>query len=126
MVILARQDNLCDQRDFQANTDFYGFGIRLGVYLQWFSSWLSNTLDPDAASENHEENSIFVLAIAIALVLAFQHDDLKVSEAYILMLICTGYFALVVSTWGIRLHFLRPKPGRCTSSIALQLANSLS
>ncbi|KPI36414.1 uncharacterized protein AB675_2971 [Cyphellophora attinorum] len=108
--LLTRQDNACQLTDFDANADFYGFGIRLGVYLQWFSSWIANTLDPDNASENHEENSIFVLAIAIALVLAFKSDELKVSEAYILMLICTGYFAIVLSTWGIRLHLLRPGP----------------
>lgn len=109
-LLLPRQDVTCELTDFDANVDFYGFGIRLGVYLQWFSSWISNTLDPDNASDNHEENSIFVLAIAAALVVAFSSDSLRVSEAYILLLICSGYFCLVVSTWGIRLHLLRPGP----------------
>lgn len=108
-ALLARQEvNLCELTNFEANTNFYGFGVRLGIYLQWFSSWIANTLNPDDASSNHEENSIFVLAIAIALVLAFEGDQLRVSEAYILMLMCVGFFAIVLSTWGIRLHLLRP------------------
>jgi hypothetical protein len=106
--LASRQDEVCDLTGFDANVDFYGFGIRLGVYLQWFSSYISNSLDPESASENHEENSIFVLAIAIALAVVFQTDELRVSEVYILLLICTGYFCLVVSTWGLRLHLLRP------------------
>jgi hypothetical protein len=106
--LASRQDEVCDLTGFDANVDFYGFGVRLGVYLQWFSSYISNSLDPESASENHEENSIFVLAIAIALAIVFQTDELRVSEMYILLLICTGYFCLVVSTWGLRLHLLRP------------------
>lgn len=108
LLALQAQPSTCDQTNFQANVDFYGFGIRLGVYLQWLSSWISNTLDPENCSENHEENSIFVLAIAIALAVAFRTDDLKVAEVYILLLICTGFFCIVLSTWGIRLHLLRP------------------
>lgn len=107
-ALLPRQARTCDLTDFDANVDFYGFGIRLGVYLQWFSSWISNTLDPESCSDNHEENSIFVLAIAVALAVAFRTNDLKVSEVYILLLICTGYFCIVLSTWGLRLHLLRP------------------
>lgn len=107
-TLVSRQGQACDLTDFDANVDFYGFGIRLGVYLQWFSSWISNTLDPESCSDNHEENSIFVLAFAVALAVAFRTSELKVSEVYILLLICTGYFCIVLSTWGIRLHLLRP------------------
>jgi hypothetical protein len=107
-TLLTRQAQACDLTNFEANVDFYGFGIRLGVYLQWFSSWISNTLDPENASDNHEENSIFVLAIAVAIAVAFRTNDLKVSEVYILLLLMSGYFCICLSTWGIRLHLLRP------------------
>ncbi|ETN44622.1 uncharacterized protein HMPREF1541_10292 [Cyphellophora europaea CBS 101466] len=106
--LFSRQSAPCDLTDFEANVDFYGFGIRLGVYLQWFSSWISNTLDPEKCADNHEENSIFVLSILVALAVAFRTNDLKVSEVYILLLLCTGYFCICLSTWGIRLHLLRP------------------
>lgn len=88
---------------FDANTDFYGFGIRLGVYFQWVASWLSNTFAPE---NNHDANSIFVLATAIAIAVAMLSSALKPAEAYIMFSICYGFFFTVLTFLGIRIHFL--------------------
>lgn len=58
----------CD--GFEGNSDLYGLGIRLGVYLQWVSSWLIQTLNPNGIMTTHDTNSIFVLAILVAMISA--------------------------------------------------------
>lgn len=93
---------------FEGNPDFYGFGIRLGVYLQWLSSWVSNSLHPPAARTNHTPNSIFVLAILVSMTVSVQSQEIKPVEAYIMILICFGFSLTVMSSLGIRLFFLRP------------------
>lgn len=97
---------------FDANSDFYGFGIRLGVYLQWVASWIANTFSPEDAAANHDANSIFVLATATALAVAFRTSELRPAEAYIMFSICFGFYFTVLSIFGFRIHFLRPESVR--------------
>ncbi|KAF8847144.1 hypothetical protein BDZ45DRAFT_755206 [Acephala macrosclerotiorum] len=56
---------------FDANLDIYGFGIRLGIYLQWVGAVLSKWFneDPECLRDLLDENSIFQLAIFIASIL---------------------------------------------------------
>lgn len=94
---------------YGANTDFYGFGIRLGFYFQWFSSWLINTFSPKDANANHDANSILVLATAIAIATVFARDSIKPVEAYIMFMTCFGFYFTVLSSLGIRIFFLDPE-----------------
>ena len=93
---------------FDGNSDFYGLGIRLGVYFQWLASWLTNTLSPNEAGLSHTANSIFVLAIVIAIATSIASDLIKPVEVYVMLLICFGFFFTVLSFLGIRLYFLTP------------------
>lgn len=93
---------------FDGNSDFYGLGIRLGVYLQWLASWLTNTLTPNEAGPSHDVNSIFVLAIVVAIITSIASDRIRPVEVYVMLLICFGYFSTVLSLLGIRLRFLTP------------------
>ena len=95
----------CD--GFDGNPDLYGLGIRLGVYLQWISSWIINTLAPENASDNHQENSIFVFAIVIAVLRAAVTSELRPVEGYIMLMICLGYIYTVLTNAGIRVLMLR-------------------
>ena len=92
----------------EGNSDLYGLGIRLGVYLQWISSWLIQTLNPSGITTTHDANSIFVLAILTAMLSATARDDIKPIESYIMLLICFGYFFTVLSIFGLRVHFANP------------------
>jgi hypothetical protein len=94
---------------YGANTDFYGFGIRLGFYFQWVSSWLLNTFSPKDANANHDANSNLVLATAIAIAVAFANDSIKPVEAYIMFMTCFGFYFTVLSSLGIRIFFLDPE-----------------
>jgi len=93
---------------FPGNSDLYGFGIRLGVYLQWISSWLVQILSPNGVMATHDSNSIFVLAIVIALTTATAQNTIQPTEAYIMLLICFGYFFTVLSFLGVRVYWSHP------------------
>ena len=103
---------------FEGNSDIYGLGIRTGVYLQWFSSWLCMTVNPESAQELHAANSIFVFAIIIAAVVAAAsgEDPFRPVEAYIVVQICFGYLLTVLSVLGLRLQCMTP--GRLAQLLA--------
>jgi hypothetical protein len=65
----------------EGNSDLYGLGIRIGVYLQWFSAWISNTINPYGAASNHDANNIFLIAILIATTVALAGDGIQPVEA---------------------------------------------
>lgn len=93
----------------KGNPDFYGLGIRIGVYLQWFSSWISNTVNPSAAATNHDANTIFLIAVLSALATALtKASELRLVEMYIMLLLSSGFVFTVLSILGLRLHFLQP------------------
>jgi hypothetical protein len=96
----------------EGNSDLYGLGIRIGVYLQWFSAWISNTMNPSGAASNHDANTIFLTAILIATTVALAGGEIQPVEAYIMLLLSSGFVFTVLSFLGIRLHFLRPSSTR--------------
>ena len=108
--------------NFEGNSDFYGLGIRIGIYLQWFSSWISNSVSPDAAAGHHDTNTVFLCALIIATAVAFADGSLQLAEKYILLLLSSGFFCTVLSIRGMRLRFLRTFIRKC--SIRQYLSNS--
>ncbi|KAK7535835.1 uncharacterized protein J3D65DRAFT_391410 [Phyllosticta citribraziliensis] len=87
------------------NGDLYGLGIRLGIYLQWMSSHILHTVSPASAAATHDANSVFLLAILIALTTgtARQRKWIRAEEAYIVLLVAWGFVGTVVSVTGVRL-----------------------
>lgn len=94
--------------EFTGNSDLYGLGIRIGVYLQWVSSWLSNTFDSDSVAGTHTANSVFVFAIIIAVVQAAASKEVRPVEAFIMLQICFGYLVVALSLLGVRIQWLTP------------------
>ncbi|KAH6991284.1 hypothetical protein BKA56DRAFT_574166 [Ilyonectria sp. MPI-CAGE-AT-0026] len=96
----------------KGNPDFYGRGIRLGIYLQWISSWMSLLVDPQSAQSVFDTNSIFVFAIATATIVANFSPDLTITpiepiDTFIMLQFMLGFLITTLSTIGIRLNFLR-------------------
>ncbi|EXK26023.1 hypothetical protein FOMG_17384 [Fusarium oxysporum f. sp. melonis 26406] len=106
MSSLTNSDSTCDFVD--GNPDLYGLGIRVGIYLQWISTWLCITVDPSSAQATHEVNSIFVFAIIIATIQAAHLGTIRPIEAYIMIQFSLGFFLTSLSILGVRLQLLGP------------------
>ena len=89
---------------------FYGLGIRIGIYLQWISSLLTNNLIPSGVSDSLDTNSIFLLAIFIVIAKATKSvgaEPLPGTIGGLMMLqTCFGYATSVISSPAYVLHFL--------------------
>lgn len=103
----------------QGNSDFYGQGIRIGVYLQWVSAWISILVQPDTAQSVLEVNSIFVFAVVIANIAAYNFADIQPIETYIMLQLSFGFFLTTISIFGLRLQLLQ-------SQVAAQLCRAIT
>ncbi|KAI1090114.1 hypothetical protein F5B19DRAFT_336883 [Rostrohypoxylon terebratum] len=94
----------------EGNPDFYGLGIRIGVYLQWTTAWVSLLVDPLSAQSVYDVNSVFVFAILVATMIATfaNNPTIEPVETYIMLQFSLGFFLTTLSTFGLRLHLLRP------------------
>lgn len=95
----------CDARNlpegvgdgFTGNSDFYGLGIRLGIYFQWLASLIANPLLKSERASMAGAYLTFSLALAVAvLLLAFQHDCTFTAEIIIVLNIFWGGTLLVM------------------------------
>jgi hypothetical protein len=82
---------------FVGNSDFYGLGIRLGIYLQWLASLIANPLLKSERDSMAGAYLTFSLALAVAvLLLAFQHECAFTAEIIIVLNIFWGGTLLVM------------------------------
>ncbi|KAK5104630.1 hypothetical protein LTS08_002521 [Lithohypha guttulata] len=82
--------------------DLYGLGVRLGIYLQWFSGWVSNTFIVDEINGGLDANAIFLTAILTAMIRSTRTDDITFMDGLIMLLLCAGTTWGVLSLWGYR------------------------
>jgi hypothetical protein len=90
-----------DRCGFEGNSDIYGLGIRLGIYAQWISAFITFlTRDTESRSERISDlvdiDAIFETAIFIAtMVLISNTSSAHSAEIIVLCLIFFGDFYLV-------------------------------
>ena len=84
------------------NSDLYGLGIRIGIYLQWASGLLANTFHADSVGDMLATNTIFLMALFIALAIITANETVIATEVMILLQFCFGFLFTVSSTWGLR------------------------
>lgn len=76
--------------------DMYGLGIRVGFYVQWYSTILGSWIAPSEVPGMRLSNSFFVAATFLALIIQVAKDNLNTVDIYItLLLIFGGYLYLV-------------------------------
>lgn len=92
---------------FEGNSDFYGLGIRVGIYLQWISAWISLLLDLESAQATYDTNSIFVFAILVATIIAARQGTAAI-EMYLMLQFMVGSYVTTLSTLGMRLWVMSP------------------
>ena len=90
--------------------DLYGLGIRIGIYLQWISTLLTNFLIPSGVSDSLDTNSIFLFAIFIAIAKATKSTGdeplLGPIGAFVMLQMCFGYVLSAISITGLRITLL--------------------
>lgn len=84
------------------NSDFYGLGIRIGIYLQWTTAFLSNHLLQESIGSNLETNTIFLLALFVAMIVATINKTVQTAELIVLLHLCFGFLFSILSIWGHR------------------------
>ncbi|KAK4201693.1 hypothetical protein QBC40DRAFT_170912 [Triangularia verruculosa] len=92
----------------EGNDDLYGLGIRIGIYLQWGSAWLSLLLDPESAQGVLDACSVTLFAVTIATIIAATRNAPAI-EMYIMLQILLGFPITVFSSFGLRLWLMSPR-----------------
>lgn len=87
---------------FDGNPDFYGLGIRTGIYLQWITAYLANHFLRQSIDTNLETNTIFLLALFIATAVTTVNDKVQTAELVVLLHLCFGFLFSILSIWGHR------------------------
>ncbi|KAL8892761.1 MAG: hypothetical protein Q9215_000353 [Flavoplaca cf. flavocitrina] len=110
----------------EGDPDFYGLGIRIGIYLQLTTAVVAKCFHPEAIPENLTANTIFLLALFAALVIATLGPGLRPEEIYILLQLCFGFLLSVLSILGGRRpspsgHSATPRPPPVASYFRLML-----
>ena len=80
--LLSTRDGVCIHR---GNSDFYGFGVRLGIYFQISSTLAAIAAVPDLVHDFQTSNSILLLAIFIAMYTSSRAGDIEVVDVIILL-----------------------------------------
>lgn len=104
------------QCTFEGNPEIYSLGIRLGIYLQWISALMANLLHANGVQDMLATNTIFLLALFIALVISTTTSAIQSAEVVILLQLCVGFMFIALSTCGSRVR------ARYTTSPELQEA----
>lgn len=98
LFLSVRADGELCYQEFQGNGDLYGLGIRIGIYLQWVASLLSNNLLPENRKEHDTAYLIFSTSICAAtFVSSFAGSCVFSIEIEILYWLYWGGFMCVVA-----------------------------
>lgn len=88
--------------------DYYGLGVRLGVYFSWLGSYFANTLLHSEISGSLDTNSIFLLALLLSLFKGTYSHEIYRIDGLIIMQLSSGFLFSSLSVWGYRtLHYQR-------------------
>ena len=101
-----------DACTIEGNNDFYGLGIRVGIYLQWATSLFVNHFLAAAIQGNLDTNTIFLLALFAALAASTLRQDIEAAEIVVLLHLCFGFVASILSIWGYRTSTRSREPVR--------------
>jgi hypothetical protein len=85
-----------------SSADYYGFGVRLGVYFAWLSSYLANLYLPSEVMGSLDTNCIFLLALLISLFRGTVMHQLYQVDGLMVMQLSSGFLFSSLSIWGYR------------------------
>jgi hypothetical protein len=116
--------------------DYYGLGVRLGIYFIWLTSWVANTFIEEEISGALDANSIFLFALLVSIFKGSAVSGvakLAYIDGLVLMQLCAGYLFGTLSLWGYRTaHYQKEGPkavrhfGKIGTHCRLLLATAIS
>ena len=88
------------ENGFRGSAEFYGLGIRLGVYFQWWASLIANLFLPNDWRAMFAAYLVFSTALIVALIMStFQHAcTFTIEIIVVLFIFWGGYIGLLHST----------------------------
>jgi len=90
----------------EVSLDYYGLGVRLGVYFAWLGSYFANTLLPDEIPGFLDTNTIFLLALLVSLFNGTIKHNLHQIDGLVVLHLSSGFLFSSLSIWGYRtLHY---------------------
>lgn len=101
-ALAAREDLSEFQCLSDRATDYYGLGVRLGIYFAWLGSYIANTMLPAEFSGAADTSTIFLLTLLIAMTNDSRTRELTTVDGLTLMHLCGGTVFGVLSIWGYR------------------------
>jgi hypothetical protein len=87
------------------SNDYYGFGVRLGVYFSWLGSYFANLLLPTEIAGSLDTNAIFLLALSASLFNGSHLRQIQQIDALIIMQLSSGFLFSCFSIWGYRTSY---------------------
>ncbi len=82
--------------------DYYGLGVRLGIYLSWVQAWVAFNFVPSEIAGALDTNTIFLPAVVLAMIRCTITQLIVQVDALILMHLGAGTVFGVLSIWGYR------------------------
>ena len=91
------EDRLQRAVGFEGDPDFYGLGIRVGLYLQWISSFVTNCFTPNERRAVLTSYAIFNLSITAAtLARVFGEQCTFAAELFVVLTMFWGGLNIVI------------------------------
>lgn len=85
------------------NSDLYGLGIRIGIYLQWATALIANYARAEDIATALVTNTIFLAAVCISSLKLAVQGTLQQAEYLIVIHIAMGFVLSVLTSNGLRL-----------------------
>ena len=82
--------------------DYYGLGVRLGIYFSWLQGYIANTMLSSEVAGALDTNTIFLLTLLVAMIKCSSVKMLEQIDGLILMHLSGGTIFGVLSIWGYR------------------------
>lgn len=111
---------------FTGNPDFYGFGIRLGIYLQWWASLIANIYLRDDWASMLAAYMVFSTALIVAVILiTFQHACTFTAEVIVILFIYWGGYTGLLYTTDAVIQTLEDRSAGSTNYFGVGLSYAL-
>jgi hypothetical protein len=82
--------------------DYYGLGVRLGIYFSWLQAYIANNFLPSEIAGAADMNTIFMFTLVVAMIKCSSINMLEQIDGLILMHLASGFVFGTFSIWGYR------------------------